>query len=141
MRILGIDYGERRVGLALSDPTGTLATPQDVILRRPGKRPPLKRIEEFARLHGVEKVVVGLPLTLQGEEDAWCAEVRQVGDALALRLGVPVLYVDERFSSVQAERAVRSAGLPRKRREEKARVDAGAAAVILQAFLDGAPEQ
>lgn len=136
LRALGIDYGERRVGVAVSDPTGTLASPLETITRRAGKRPPLKRLEDLAEAHGVGAVVVGLPLTLAGEEDAWCAEVRAVGDALAARLEVPVHYVDERMTSVRAERAVRGSGLKKSDREDKGRIDAAAAAIILQAFLD-----
>lgn len=138
MRILGIDFGERRIGLALSDPTGTLASPLDTVVRRSGKRMPLARIERIAREHGVDRLVVGLPLTLEGTENDWCEEVRTHGDELARRLDVPVSYVDERMSSVRAERAVRGAGLPKSKREDKARVDAAAAAVILQTHLDRA---
>lgn len=139
MRILGVDFGERRVGLAVSDPTGTLASPVDTIHRRKGKRPPVRAIGEAAEAHQVEKVVMGLPLTPAGEEDEWCREVRRVGGILAERTGLPVVFVDERYSSWEAERRVRTSGLPRGRRQEKDRVDAGAAAVILQAYLDGVP--
>ena len=138
MRVLGIDFGEARIGLALSDPTGTLAAPLETVHRRRGKRPPLRRLEEIAHAHDVERLIVGLPLDLQGNETAWCGEVRTMGDELAARLEVPVAYVDERFTSVRAERAVRGIGLPRSRREEKGRVDAAAAALILQSWLDGA---
>ena len=141
VRILGVDFGERRVGLAVSDPTGTLATPVDTILRRRGKRPPFKAICEAAEAHQAEKVVLGLPLTPAGEENEWCREVRRVGAVLAERTGLPVVFVDERYSSREAERRVRTSGLPRGRREEKERVDAGAAAVILQAYLDGVPSR
>ncbi len=136
MRVLGIDFGERRIGLALSDPTGTLARPLETVLRRAGKRPPLRRLEEIGRAHGVERLVVGLPLGLDGNETDWCGEVRAMGDTLATRMEIPVEYVDERFTSVRAERAVRSIGLPKRRREEKGRVDAAAAALILQGWLD-----
>lgn len=131
-----MDYGARRVGVAVSDPTGTLATPVETLVRRTGKRPPLRALEALAREHGVEALVMGLPLTLAGAEDTWCAEVRTVGDELARRLALPIHYVDERLTSVRAERAIRGSGLPKGRREEKARVDAAAAALILQAFLD-----
>lgn len=127
------------MGLAVSDPTGVLASPVGTLQRRVGKRPPLRAMEEAVARYEVEKIVVGLPLTLRGEEDEWCREVRSVGDALSDRTGLPVAYVDERFTSRQAERKIRDSGLPRQRRQEKDRVDAGAAAVILQAFLDGAP--
>jgi putative Holliday junction resolvase len=134
--MLGLDYGGRRIGVAVSDPTGTLASPLETLTRRAGKRPPLTTLEALARNQEVEALVVGLPLTLSGEEDAWCAEVREVGDELGRRLGLPVHYVDERMTSVRAERAVRASGLPRRQREDKARIDAAAAALILQAYLD-----
>lgn len=137
MRVLGIDFGERRIGLAVSDPTGTIATPLETIQRRSGKRPPLARLEEIARGRDVSRLVVGLPLDLRGRETPWCHEVRAMGDELAHRLGVPVSYVDERMTSVRAERAVRAVGLKKAQREEKARVDAAAAALILQSWLDG----
>lgn len=141
MRSLGIDFGERRVGIAVSDPTGTLASPVGVITRRAGKRPPVAAMADAAREQEVGQIVMGLPLMLNGEEDAWCAEVRRVGDLLAERTGLPVHYVDERFSSSEAERRIRSSGLPRGERERKDRVDAGAATVILQAFLNGVPSR
>lgn len=136
MRVLGIDFGERRIGLALSDPTATLASPLETVLRRIGKRPPLTRLEEVATAHEVEHLVVGLPLSLQGHETPWCEEVRRMGDALAARLSLPVDYVDERMTSVHAERSLRAQGLPKAKREVKGRVDAAAAAVILQSWLD-----
>jgi putative holliday junction resolvase len=133
---LGVDFGEKRVGLALSDESRTLASPLGTIRRRAGKRPPIARIADVAREHAAVHVVFGLPLELDGSESAWCAEIRRIGAVLADRLGVPVHYVDERMTSVRAERAIRSIGLPRGKREEKARVDAAAAALILQGWLD-----
>jgi len=135
--VLGIDFGERRIGLALSDPTGTIAGPLETVQRRAGKRPPLTRLEEIARDREVSRLVVGLPLDLRGKETPWCREVRAMGDELARRLGVPISYVDERLTSVRANKAVRSLGLKKTQREEKARVDAAAAALILQSWLDG----
>lgn len=137
MRALGIDFGKKRIGLALSDPTGTIASPLETLVRRAGKRVPLTRLEAIGKEHGIGTVVVGLPLDLAGEETDWCAEVREAGDALAARLDVPVRYVDERMTSVRAERAVRSVGLRRQQLHEKERIDAAAAALILQAWLDG----
>lgn len=136
MRALGVDFGMKRIGLAVSDPTGTIATPLETLRRRPGKRPPLATMERLGRELTVERVVMGLPLDLQGEETEWCAEVRSVGERLGERLGVPVSYIDERMTSVRAERAVRSLGLPKQERERKERVDAAAAQLILQAWLD-----
>ncbi len=136
MRVLGVDFGLRRVGLAVSDPTGTIATPLETLQRRRGKRPPVAKMENIGRDLGVEHIVVGLPLDLGGEETEWCAEVRVVGERLAERLGVDVSFVDERMTSVRAERAVRSLGLPKQEREKKGRLDAAAAQLILQSWLD-----
>lgn len=140
VRALGVDFGEVRVGLSLSDETGTLASPLPTLRRRRGKRPPLKAMEELARKHHVDRVIFGLPLELDGTESEWTRHVRQVGEALARRLDVPVHFVDERMTSVQAERLVRSSGLPRSKREQKERVDAGAAVILLQRWLDSGDE-
>jgi putative Holliday junction resolvase len=135
-RILGIDYGERRVGLALSDPTATIAQPLVVLTRRAGKRPPVQAIADIAAEHDVEHIVIGLPLTLAGDESEWTAEVRAFGEKVAQRTGRGVTFADERMTSVAAERAVRSLGLRRSEREQKERVDAAAAVLILQTFLN-----
>jgi len=134
-RILGIDYGERRIGLAVSDPTGTIAQPLSPIVRRRGKRPPIQAILEIMTEHEVEHVVVGLPLTLEGQDSEWTAEVRAFAERLGQRSGRPVSLLDERMTSVMAERAVRSLGLRRRERERKDRVDTTAALIILQLFL------
>jgi len=136
MRVLGVDFGEKRVGLAVSDPTGTVATPLETLKRRTGKRAPIAEMERIGKSLGVEHVVVGLPLDLKGEENSWCQEVRDVGVRLGERLGVGVSFVDERLTSVRAQRAVRASGLPKHQRELKERVDAAAAQLILQAWLD-----
>ena len=136
MRALGIDYGRKRVGLAVSVPTGTIASPLDTLVRRAGKRPPIAKMEAIGIEVGVEHVVMGLPLDLKGNETEWCAEVRDVGERLAGRLGVEISFIDERMTSVRAERAVRSIGLPKREREKKVRIDAAAAQLILQAWLD-----
>jgi putative Holliday junction resolvase len=91
---------------------------------------------EFATTNSVTDVVVGLPLALSGEENAWCQKVREVGDEIGRRTKLPVHYIDERMTSVRAERAVRSSGLPKHKREQKGRIDAAAAVLILQAWLD-----
>lgn len=134
-RILGIDYGERRIGLAVTDPTRTIASPLATLVRRLGKRPPWAELLEVVREQEVTEVVIGLPLALSGDEDEWAAEVRAFGDQVAKRTGLPIHWVDERLSSVMAEQAVRSMGLRKSQREEKERVDAAAAAIVLRAFL------
>lgn len=136
MRILGIDFGERRVGVAVSDPTGTLASPLPTLKRRAGKRPPLAAIEALVEEYEVAALVMGLPLTPRGEDSEWTRTVREVGEALARRTGLPVHFVDERYTSVQAERAVRGVGLPKGKREQKERIDAAAAVLILQSWLN-----
>lgn len=133
---MGVDFGTKRVGLAVSDPTGTVATPLETVRRREGKRPPLAELERIGKSLGVEHVVMGLPLDLRGEENEWCKEVREVGRRLGERLGVGVSFVDERLTSVRAGAAVRASGLRKGEREKKGRVDAAAAQLILQAWLD-----
>lgn len=135
-RYLGVDYGERRIGIALSDPTATIAQPLPTLPRRRGKRPPITNLLDIVAEHDVAGIVVGLPLSLGGEETEWTREVRTFGEKLGARAGKPVAFIDERMSSVSAERAVRSLGLPRHERERKERVDAAAAVLILQAWLD-----
>ncbi len=135
-RLLGVDYGERRIGLAVSDPTGTIAQPLPTLERRAGKRPPVQAIADLAHEWRVEALVVGLPLTLDGDESDWTRETRAFAGRLAERTGLPLHFVDERMTSVRAERAVRSLGLRRAQREDKTRVDAAAAVLILQSFLD-----
>jgi putative holliday junction resolvase len=134
-RILAVDFGKRRIGIALSDPTRTIASPLTTLTRREGKRPPWPELQRLIREHEVHEVVIGLPLDLGGEEGEWAREVRVFGDDLVRRTGLPVHWVDERMSSVLAERAVRGMGLKRSQREEKERVDAAAAAILLQQFL------
>lgn len=136
-RVLGVDFGERRIGLALSDPTGVLASPLETLRRRRGKKPPLRALEELARAEEVEALVFGLPLSPGGEDTDWTREVRWVGETLADRLGLPVHFLDERFTSARAERTLRSLGLKKRKREDKGLVDAAAAVLILQTWLDG----
>ncbi|MFI5239078.1 MAG: Holliday junction resolvase RuvX [Gemmatimonadales bacterium] len=132
-RLLAIDYGERRVGLAISDPTGTIASPAGFIERRAGKRPPVAELIRRAGALEAEGFVLGLPLDGSGEETPRCAEVRVVGAALAERTGFPVRYVDERYTTSAALRSVREMGGSTKGR--KGDVDAMAAALLLQHAL------
>ncbi len=137
MQVIGIDFGLRRIGLAVSDPEGRFATPRPTLERRRGKRPPVGPVVELAKEVEAVGVILGLPLSPSGEETPWCAEVRRFGDALAQHLPVPVHYQDERFSSAQAERMLRRADMGKKRRADKGLVDATAATIILQSWLDG----
>lgn len=135
-RTLSLDYGRKRIGLAISDPTRTIASPLTTLVRREGKRPPWPLLREIVEKYTVTEVVVGLPLDLSGEEGDWAREVREFGAEFERRFQLPVHWIDERMSSVQAERTVRGMGLKRSAREEKERVDAAAAAIILQSYLD-----
>ena len=135
-RYLGVDYGERRIGLALSDPLGMIAQPLPTITRRRGKRPPFAEIERIVAEREVDAIVVGLPLDEHGDESEWTAEARAFGDKLGERTARPVHFVDERMTSARAERVIRESGLSRTKREEKERVDATAAVLILQMHLD-----
>jgi putative Holliday junction resolvase len=137
-RFLGVDYGERRIGLALSDPTGTIASPAGTLSRRAGKRPPWAEIERIVREKEVVGIVVGLPLNLEGAETPWSAEIREFAEKLQARTGLSVHLIDERLTSVMAERAVRGSGLRKSSREQKERIDETAAAIILQNFLERA---
>jgi putative Holliday junction resolvase len=135
-RFLGVDYGERRIGLALSDPSGTIAQPLPALLRRRGKRPPLARLLALAQEHDVTAFVVGLPLDLKGEEGPRAAEVRRFAERLGARSGLPVHLRDERLTTVRAERLLREMGISPSEERTAARADTLAAALILQGFLD-----
>jgi putative Holliday junction resolvase len=132
-RLMAIDYGERRIGLAVSDPSGTVASPVGHIVRRPGKRPPIAELARRAAELDVSGLVLGLPLDSDGAETPLALEVRSVGAALAARTKLAVRYVDERFTTAVALRAVRSVG--GSTRGRKGDVDALAAAVLLQHAL------
>jgi len=133
VRILAIDLGDRRIGLAVSDPTGLIASPAGHIVRRAGKRPPIGEILERAKSLGAEGFVVGLPLDGQGEETDRTAEARRVAALLGERSGLPVRLVDERFTTAAAHRAIREMG--GSTRGRKGDVDALAATVLLQHAL------
>lgn len=140
-RTMALDYGERRIGVAVSDPTRTIGSPLTTLHRRPGKRPPWVEIARLVAENEVDEAVVGLPLALSGEETEWTAEVRGFGDDFARRTGLPVHWIDERLTSVMAEHAVRGMGLRKGQREQKERVDAAAAALILTAYLRQRPRE
>ncbi len=135
-RLLGIDYGERRVGLAISDPTGTIASPAGAILRRAGKRPPVAEIIRRAEALEARGFVIGLPLDGNGDETARSTEVRGVAAELTKRTGLGVEMIDERYSTAAAKRAIHEMG--GKTRDRKADVDALAATIILQQVLQRA---
>jgi putative Holliday junction resolvase len=124
VRVLALDYGSARCGCALSDPTGTLATPIDAI-ERPATRRGFARVVELVRDRGVERVVVGLPLGLSGADTDQTREARAWADRLAAAVPVPVELYDERFTTAIA---ARSGG-------DRSSEDSRAAAVLLEDWL------
>ena len=133
-RVLGIDFGIRRHGLAVSDPMGYTAQVLGTVVRR-GPDPGLSEIEAVIREKGVERIVVGLPFHMDGRPGDHHEEVLAFCELLRERTGLPVSTIDERLTTVQAERAMKMGGLSRKKRRRH--VDGIAALLILQAWLDG----
>lgn len=129
-----MDYGERRIGLAISDPTGTIASPAGHIVRRAGKRPPIAEIIRRAEALDARGFVVGLPLDEQGEDTPRASEVRRIAAEIEKRTRLPVQLLDERFTTAAALRAVREMG--GSTRGRKGDVDALAATVLLQHALN-----
>jgi len=132
-RILGIDVGSVRLGLALSDPLGVCASPLAVIERQPEEEA-LERIAAVAGERGVTAVVIGVPRRTDGRFGPEAEACRRFARAVGERLGLPVHEWDERFTTRQATRAMREAGVDERR--GRGRVDKVAAALILQSFLD-----
>lgn len=133
MRRLGIDHGERRVGIALSDEDGSFAQPHDTLERRDPKEL-VARIAALAKEHGVEEIVVGLPLHLDGREGASARRARRFAEEIEKATGLPVVMWDERLTTAAAERALSEAGV--KSRGQRKVVDKVAAALLLQSYLD-----
>lgn len=137
-RALGIDLGERRIGVAVSDGEGRVATPLTVI-ERSGSRPgDHRRIAELVAEYEAEAVVVGLPLSLDGTTGPAARSAQSEAQQLEAALDVPVLTHDERLTTVIAERSLAESGLSGKARRK--RVDMVAASVILQGWLDAAQQ-
>lgn len=132
-RLLAVDYGERRVGLAISDPMGIIASPAGFILRRAGKRPPIAELIRRATALEARGFVVGLPLDENGEDTDRAIEVRHVAGELQRRTGMPVELIDERFTTAAALRAIHEMG--GSTRQRKGDVDALAATILLQHAL------
>jgi putative Holliday junction resolvase len=130
---MAVDYGEKRIGFAVSDPTGTIASPAGFIARRPGKRPPIAAIIARAEALEARGFVLGLPLDEQGDDTPRSREVRVVAEQLTKRTGLPVRLVDERFTTAAAHRAIREMGGSTKGR--RGDVDAMAATILLQHAL------
>ena len=133
MRALGLDVGERWIGVAVSDPEGTVAVPVTVVERK-SEAEALGRIAALARDHEVDRIVVGMPRSLDGSLGKQAQAVQSFAEALKSRTDLPVVDWDERLSTLHAERMMVEAGV--KRGKRKGRLDSVAAAIILQGFLD-----
>lgn len=131
-RLLALDLGERRIGVAISDPTRTLARPF-MTISRASRQEDVDAIGALVVEHSISHIVVGLPLSLDGTEGPQARSIRRYAEFLSAELLVPIDYCDERYSTVEAGEILRSkAG----RKKDRGEIDAMAAAVILQAYLD-----
>lgn len=132
-RILGLDVGERRVGVALSDPLGITAGRLTVLERR-GASVDVAAIRKLVEQHHVQRIVVGLPLTLRGEHGVQAKRVESFVESLRRTLAVPIDLIDERLTTVQGERTLIAGGSSWRRRKQM--IDQVAAQLILQQFLE-----
>jgi len=138
MRVLGIDYGDRRIGVAICDELGITAHGIATVVRK-NRDTDLAAIAGFVERFGVEKIVIGYPLRLDGSEGIQCDKVNRFARRLEARLSMPVVRRDEAFSTKEAEELLRETGVRREKR--RAAVDRIAACIILQGYLDTlAPE-
>ena len=137
MRVLGLDIGEKRIGVAVSDPSGSVATPLAVL----DARRALGDGQELARLvadYDVELLVAGLPLSLDGSEGPQALRVRSAAQRLAGLVSLPLEFADERLSSTEARRTMTDAGVTD--RDKRGSIDMVAAAIFLQTYLDACRE-
>ena len=129
-RVLGVDYGTKRVGLAISDALGLIARPLAVVPRSSA----VEEVVNLVKEQDVGTIVVGLPTGLSGDEGTSASEARKLADELGLATGIDVVLRDERYTSRMAETTLVESGMKRRKRRES--VDKVAAAIILQDFLD-----
>ena len=136
MRIMGLDFGSKTVGVAVSDPTGFLAGGVEIIRReREDKlRQTLARIEELIVFYGVEKIVLGCPFNMDGTSGVRVEKTLAFKESLERRTGLPVIMCDERLSTVEADEIMDEVGI--KKQDRKKHVDKIAATIILQRYLD-----
>lgn len=131
-RLLALDLGEKRVGVAICDESQTLARPL-LTITRASKKEDFAKIAALCREHAIEKVIVGLPKTLRGEEGSQAQRVRRYTIELQAALNLPIDFWDERYSSVDAQERLASSN---RKPRVKGDIDSAAAAIILQEYLD-----
>lgn len=136
MRIMGLDFGSKTVGVAVSDPLGITAQGVEIIRRKSANklRQTLARIEELIKEYDVDELVLGLPKNMNGTEGERCERTREFKEMLKKRTGLPVAFWDERLTTVAADRAMVEKGMGRYERKEY--VDEIAAIFILQGYMD-----
>jgi len=134
MRILGIDYGDSRIGLAISDPFGWTAQGLETLSSKNGLKDPLERIKEIITQYGVEKIVIGYPLNMDGTEGARTEKTNEFIDKLSKLADIEIVKWDERLTTVAAQRTMTETGV--KTSKKKGIVDQIAAVYILQGYLD-----
>lgn len=133
-RIMALDIGDRRIGIAISDGLGLTAQPLFTLHRTSSVREDIRSIARMVRKHEVKEIVVGLPLHISGEESPQTIKTKKFAEELAERVGLPMHYVDERLTSLEADDLMKQTGASPQ--DRKARIDQVAAALILQGFLD-----
>ena len=135
MRILGLDYGSETVGVAVNDGLGLTVQPVETIVRKEENklRRTCARIEELVREYGISEIVLGLPLNMDGSEGKRAEKTRAFGDMLARRTGLPVVYQDERLTTVEADEILTDSGI--RRQDRKTYIDQIAAVLILEEYL------
>lgn len=137
-RIAGVDLGEKRIGFALSDPDQFLATGKEVVILESPEQA-TNAIESFCRQHQVEKLIMGLPINMDGSRGPAAKKVEEVAERLRKRLAIPVEYWDERLTTKAAHGFLIEAGTRREKRRDL--VDKVAAQLILQGYLDSREPQ
>jgi putative Holliday junction resolvase len=132
---VALDYGRRRIGVAISDPGRILATPHAVVEHRAGIRTPPAELIALLRDLEPAEILLGIPLNMDGSEGEMALESRRFGAGIREQLEIPVIERDERLSSIEADRRLKDSGLPRGKRRQKGRRDMMAATVLLEDYL------
>ncbi|MEJ2048977.1 MAG: Holliday junction resolvase RuvX [Calditrichota bacterium] len=130
---MAIDYGEKRVGLALSDPTLTIAQSLDTVVYQSRKKL-ITILKEIIIQYNIKKIILGLPLTMKGSDSLKTVEVREFGAELENQIDIPLVFFDERLTSIQAQQIIRQFG--KKPSKHRAKIDQIAARTLLQTYLD-----
>ena len=138
MRMLALDVGEKRIGVAVSDEAGKVALPVDTVVRGESLENDLVQIAEIAQSRGAQRIVIGLPTSLKGQPGPAAQQMTAFAAALRQATPVEVVLWDERLTTVIAERAIRMAGVRRSQRRQH--IDQVAAALILQSYLERNPD-